>query len=103
MPVHIGIKRRERQPAEFHRIPVFVLLNNNVRPRFLVFQLNFIPDELDVLALRWIRRIRWNSEQPHFRAFLAPNHLHNFVQSHVAHIDELALTLSDGSNSVAYF
>src|SRR5229473_2064024 len=70
MPIHVGIKRREREPAELHRVPVLVLLNNDVGARFLVFQFNFIAHELDVLALRRIRGVAGNASRRTLVPFL---------------------------------
>ena len=102
MPVHVGVERGQREPAKFHGVAVLVLLNDDVRPRFLVFQFNFIAHQLDVLALRWIGRIHRNDQQANPRAFFAADHLHDFVQPHVTYIDILILSLRDGSDPVAH-
>ena len=54
MRIHVGVKRRQREPAEFYGIAIAVLLNDDIGARFLVLQLNLVADQLDRLALRWI-------------------------------------------------
>ena len=103
MPVHVGIKRGERQPTEFYGIAVLIFPDNDVRARLLILELNFIAHEFDVLPAGRIGGIRRNHEQSHTRAFLATDHLDDFVQPHLANIDKVSLCLRYGGDSVAYF
>ena len=100
--VHVRVKRWQRDPPKFHRLAVFVLLDNDVGARFLVFQLNFIAHQLDRLSLRGIGRVRRKHEKPHFRSLLAADLLDHFVEPHVAHVGEFAGALRHCGNSIAH-
>ena len=51
--------------------------------------------------MRRIGRISWNDQELHLRPFLAPDHFDNLVQPHVAHVDNIAGGLADGSDPVS--
>ena len=101
--VHVGVKRWKGDPAQFHRLAVFVLLNNDVGARFLVLQLNLVAHQLDRLALRWVGRVRRNHEKPHFGALLAANLLDDFVETHVANVVKRSVALCHRADAVTDF
>ena len=103
MFVHVGVKRWKRQPAELYGISVLVFAENDVGPRFLVLQLNFVAHELDVFPAGRIGRVSRDDEQVHVSPFFAANHFDDFVEPHFANIDKLILALPDSGDSVAYF
>ena len=88
---------------EFHRLAVFVLLNDDVGARFLVFQLNFVAHQLDRLALRWIGRVRRDNEKADLGSLLAADLLDHLVEAHVAHVGEFAGALRHRRDPVADF
>ena len=103
MFVHVGIKRRERKPSEFNRIAVLIFFDDDIGAGFLIFQLNFIPHQLDAFPARRVGGIRWNHQQAHARAFFSADHLDNLVQSHLADVDIIRRALCHGGNPIAYF
>ena len=90
------------QPS-FTGSPFVVLFDDDVGPRFLIFQLNFIAHQFDVLALGGIGRIRRDDEQPDLGTFLAANHFDHFVETHVANIDEFRRSLGHRRDAIANF
>ena len=103
MPVHVCIKGRECKPPELYRIAVLILFNYDISAGFLIFQLNFIPHQLDILPARRIGGIRGNGQQSHACAFFSADHLDDFVQPHLANIDVISLPLAHSGNPIAHF
>ena len=101
MLVHVGIERRQGQPAEFYRVAVLVFPEDDVGAGFLIFQLNFITHQLDIFPARRIRRSGGNHKQANACAFLSANHFDDFVESHLANIDVFRRALRHGSDAVA--
>ena len=101
MLIHVRIERGQREPAEFYRLAVLVLPDDNVGARFLIFQLNFITHQLDIFPARRIGGVGRNHKQSNTCAFLSANHFDHFVESHLANVDVIRLTLCDGSDPVA--
>ena len=103
MALHIGVKRRQRDPAELHGFAVLVFLNDDVGARFLILELDLVAHDFDRLALGRIGRVRGDDEEPHFGSLLAPNLIDDFIETHIAHVVKFRRTLRDCGDAIAHF
>src|SRR4029453_5402983 len=101
MPVHIGIERRQGQPAEFYRLAVLVFPEDDVGAGLLILELNFITYQLDIFPAGRICPSGGKQKQSNACAFFSANHFDDLVESHLANIDIFRLTLCHGRDAVA--
>ena len=68
----------------------------------MVFELNFVAHQFDVFPAGRVGRIRRNHEQAYVGTFFPADHLNDFIEPHLTHIDKLILRLGDGGDPVAH-
>ena len=100
MLVHLGIKRRNGEPSDFHFLTFGISRIDHLTLGLGLLEFHFFACDFDDMTLRGIGGVGGDDLNAHLTPLRPADLLHDLVQLHVYHILKGFLALSNGRDPI---